>query len=246
MHTSIGDPLVSRTPVFSSLMFPDMIKKNQIRNLAGSAPVAGSSAGTNRAAKNDTANQTSGGMSAINGPGNMISNNLTTMEPLLKKQISSTQVGVEDTTNILAVTRKPTPQPTPAPAGRATNVTGAAKATPTPSPEPSYAALPKATTLLTKPMARQSNKPFTNALDPDYNPRKATRSEVRNISGWDRLTTNVIGRSGIDSTYMNRTSYPSCINPWNVIKLADQYKVMSDTVNMTRPGSYLQQRLWAL
>jgi len=31
-----------------------------------------------------------------------------------------------------------------------------------------------------------------------------------------------------------------------VIKLADKYKVMSDTVNMTRPGSYLQQRMWAL
>ena len=151
--------------------------------------------------------------------------NITSMEPLINRQVS-TQVGIEDTTNILAVTPGPTPQP---------------------SPEPSYAAvMPKASTLLTKPMSRQSNKPFTDTLYPDYDPRTATRSQVAKITGWDRLTTNVIGRSGIDCTYQNQTSSPTYINPWNVIKLGDKYKVMSDTRNMTRAGSYLQQRMWAL
>ncbi len=40
MHTSINDPLVSRTPVFSSLIFPSMIQKDQITNIAGSASVS--------------------------------------------------------------------------------------------------------------------------------------------------------------------------------------------------------------
>lgn len=54
------------------------------------------------------------------------------------------------------------------------------------------------------------------------------------------------GRSGIDSTYMNRTSYPGYINPWNVVKLADQYAVMSDSMNMTKTDSWLNPRMWAL
>ena len=129
----------------------------------------------------------------------------------------------------------PAPSPTPAPTIALT-----------PSPQPSYAVLPKAVTLLTKPLSRQSDKPFTNALDPDYNPRTACRDDVRSISGWNRLTTNVIGRSGIDSTYENRTSFPRYINPGNVVKLANQFDVMSETRNMTHAGSYLQQRMWAL
>ncbi len=180
-------------------------------------------------------------MPAVNGIGNATTGNITTMEPLINKQVS-TEVGVPDTSNILAVTPRPTPQPAPTFTGTATN----ASATASPTPAPSYTAVPKASTLLTKPLSRQSNKPFTETIDPDYNPRVAKRSEVRNITGWDRLTTNVIGRSGIDSTYQNQTSYPTYINPWNVIKLADQFKVMSDTRNMTHAGSYLQQRLWAL
>ena len=95
-------------------------------------------------------------------------------------------------------------------------------------------------------MSHQANKPFTSALDPDYNPRTACRDDIRNISGWDRLTTNVIGRSAIDSTYLNRTSSPTYMNPWNAIKLANQFDVMAETRNMTHAGSYLQQRMWAL
>jgi hypothetical protein len=258
MHTSIGDPLVSRTPVFSSLLFPDMIKKESLNTIAGGATPVGTP-GTKRTAKNSSANKTAAGMPSANVTGNMTARNLTTMEPLINKQVS-TDVGVEDTTNALAVTPRPTLQPTslptpqPAPSYNAMAANASGKAspkptlalTPTPTPKPPYAVLPEASTLLTKPMSRQSNKPFTYPLDPDYNPRVAKRSEVRNISGWDRLTTNVIGRSGIDSTYQNRTSAPSYINPWKVIKLADQFKVMSDSMNMTHSDSYLQQRMWAL
>jgi Mlc titration factor MtfA (ptsG expression regulator) len=106
--------------------------------------------------------------------------------------------------------------------------------------------MPKATELLAKPLSRQANKPFTPALDPDYNPRTVCRADVANISGWNRLTTNVIGRSAIDSIYMNRTSSPGYMNPYNAIKPANQFNVMSETLNMTHPGSYLQQRMWAL
>jgi hypothetical protein len=95
-------------------------------------------------------------------------------------------------------------------------------------------------------LSHQANKPFTGTLDPDFNPRTACRDDIRNISGWDRLTTNVIGRSAIDSTYLNGTSYPSYMNPWNAIKLANQFEVLSETRNMTHAGSYLQQRMWAL
>lgn len=245
LHTSIGDPIVSRTPVFAGLIFPQMVKTVPAQATLGSmqqddvVPVI-----------NDTSNHSATGMSApgkaLNTTGNLWSEQM----PVVKKQVS-TAVGAEDTVNVLSVTPRPTPLPLPTPAAtpatvrNATNRTNVTKATPVPTIEPSTI-LPKSTSLLVKPMARQANKPFTDTIDPDYNPRKATRSEVRNISGWDRLTTNVIGRSGIDSTYMNRTSYPVYINPWNVIKLANQYNVMSDSANMTKAGSYLQQRLWAL
>ena len=239
LHTEIGDPLVSRTPVFSGLQFPSMIIKDHTNGIASGATPGNIPSMTNKPVYNNSANQTPAGIPAVNSVGNVTAGNITTMEPLINKQVS-TQVGVEDTTNILAVTPTPTPQPVPTFTGTATN------AAVTASPTPSYAVVPKSSTLLTRPMSRQSNKPFTDAINPDYNPRVATRSEVRNISGWDRLTTNVIGRSGIDSTYQNQTSYPTYINPWNVVKLADKYKVMSDTRNMTRAGSYLQQRMWAL
>ncbi len=245
LHTSIGDPIVSRTPVFAGLIFPQMIKTERKPATAGSTQPADTVPGVN-----DTTNQSATGMSAPGDALNATSSLWTEHEPVVKKQVS-TAVGVEDTTNVLAVTPRPTTTPIPTmaatatPAGNATNRTNVTKATPVPTPEPSTI-LPKSATLLVKPLDRQDNKPFTSAIDPDYNPRKATRSEVRNISGWDRLTTNVIGRSGIDSTYQNRTSYPAYINPWNVVKLADQYKVMSDSANMTKADSYLQQRLWAL
>jgi hypothetical protein len=125
------------------------------------------------------------------------------------------------------------PEPTPAP-------------TQVPSPRPPYAVLPAVDTLLTKPLSHQANKPFTSALDPDYNPRTACGDDIRNISGWNRLTTNVIGRSAIDSVYSGRTSSPSYINPSNGIKLANQFDVLSETRNMTHAGSYLQQRMWVL
>jgi hypothetical protein len=239
LHTDIGDSLVSRTPVFSGLEFPDMIKSNNMINTVGSATPAIVSPGTSKTIANNSAGQATASMPAINGTGNVAAGSITTMEPLINKEVS-TQVGVEDTTNILAVRPTPAPQPVPTFTGTATGATATA------SPTPSYATVPKASTLLTKPLSRQSNKPFTDALDPDYNPRTATRSEVRNISGWDRLTTNVIGRSGIDSTYQNQTSSPTYINPWNSIKLANKYQVMADSKNMTHAGSYLQQRLWAL
>jgi hypothetical protein len=268
LHTSINDPLVSRTPVFSSLLFPAMIKKDQITKIAEvapkSEPVTAGGVGQDNNTTGSPAKQAATGMPTINGTGNTTLNNLTITEPLIKKLFSSNQVGVPDTTNILTVTPRPTPRPTPQPAAQPTpsfgvtaaNVSREASPTPTltptpaptpvPSPRPPYAALPDATSLLAKPMSRQANKPFTGALDPDYNPRTACRDDVRNISGWNRLTTNVIGRSGIDSTYMNRTSYPSYINPWNVIKLANQFNVMAESRNMTQAGSYLQQRMWAL
>jgi hypothetical protein len=245
LHTSINDPIVSRTPVFAGLIFPQMIKTGRKPATAGITQQAGTVPEVN-----DTMNQSATGMSAPGEALNTTSSLWTEQEPVVKKQIS-TAVGVEDTTNLLAVTPRPTTTPLPgmaataASTGNVTNQTNATIATPVPTPEPSTI-LPKSTTLLVKPMNRQSNKPFTDSIDPDYNPRKATRSEVRNISGWNRLTTNVIGRSGIDSTYMNRTAYPEYINPWNVVKLADQFKVMSDSANMTKAGSYLQQRLWAL
>jgi hypothetical protein len=211
LHTSIGDPLVTRSPVFAGLMFPAMTKKESMSDIAGGA-TPGSLSGTERTAKNNTSIEAAASLPSINLTGTATAGDITSMEPLINEQVS-TQVGVEDTTNILAVTPAPTPQPTPAFTGMAANETRPAAPTPAPSPQPSYAVLPKATTLLTKPMSRQSNKPFTDPLDPDYNPRVATRSQVRNITGWDRLTTNVIGRSGIDSTYQNRTSSPTYINP---------------------------------
>ena len=230
MHTSIDDPLVSRTPVFSSLIFPSMITKDRITGIAGSASV-------------DTPVTRES-----------VPENITVIEPLIKKQISSGQVGVPDTSNIMAVTPTPTPpQPTakPTPAFGVTTAgqelpTPTLMPTPAPSPRPPYAVLPAANSLLTKPMSHQANKPFTSIIDPDYNPRTACRDDIRNISGWDRLTTNVIGRSAIDSTYLNRTSYPSYMNPWNAIRLANQFDVMAETRNMTHAGSYLQQRMWAL
>ena len=199
---------------------------------------------------NDTMRQSADGLSNLNDSLNTAKDDWAAQAPALKKQVS-TEVGVEDTTNILAVTTTPTPIPSAFPAGNvtkagnATNATGKANQTKAQAPEESTI-LPKSATLLTKPMSRQANKPFTESMDPDYNPRKATREEIQNITGWDRFTTNVIGRSGIDSTYMNRTSYPGYINPWNVVKLADQYKVMSDSRNMTKTDSWLNPRMWAL
>ncbi len=271
MHTSINDPLVSRTPVFSSLILPSMNKKDQITNTAGSAsgsaPVTAGGAGQDNNTTNSLAKQAAAGMPTINGTGNATLNNLTITEPLIKKQFSSSQIGAPDTSNIMTVTPAPTPLPTPQPTTKPTakptpafgvtsinesrQVTDTdtdtdANASATTSPRPPYAALPNATSLLTKPMSHQASKPFTDTLDPDYNPRTVCRDDVRNITGWDRLTTNAIGRSGIDSTYTNRTSSPSYINPWNAIKLANQFNVMSETRNMTHSGSYLQQRMWAL
>jgi hypothetical protein len=264
MHTSINDPLVSRTPVFSSLIFPSMITKDQITRIAGSAsvsaPVTAGSAGQETPIMSSPAKQAATDMPAINEAGNNSLNNMTIIEPLIKKQISSGQVGVPDTSNIMSATPTPTPLPTllptgkPAPAFGVTSTSGRGQElpgptlmpTPAPSPRPSYAVLPDANSLLTKPLSHQANKPFTSALDPDYNPRTACRDDIRNISGWNRLTTNVIGRSAIDSIYLSRTSSPSYINPSNAIKLANQFNVLSETRNMTHAGTYLQQRMWAL
>lgn len=252
MHTSIGDPIVSRTPVFSSLIFPDMIKMDRVIEPASPIQAAAGGAEANRTATNVSAGQAAPGMPAINRTGNATLSNMTVVEPQIKMQISSVDVGVPGRVNILAVTPTPSPRTAPVLTGNISAVAGAANATPTPAPMPlplpesQDTIVPKAEALLAKPMSRQANKPFTDAIDPDYNPRKASRSQVRNITAWDRLTTNVIGRSGIDSTYMNRTSYPGYINPWNSVKLANQFNVMSDSVNMTRQGSYLQPRLWAL
>lgn len=264
MHTSINDPLVSRTPVFSSLAFPSMIQKDKNTDIAGSAsvsaPVTTGSVGPDKPAMSSPAKQAVTGMPAINETRNITGDSLTITEPLIKNQISSGQVGVPDTSNILSVTPTPIPLPTSVPAEKptptfgvtSTNVSGGELPgptlvpTPVPSPRPSYAVLPTASSLLTKPMSHQANKPFTGALEPDYNPRTACRDDIRDISGWDRLTTNVMGRSAIDSTYLNRTSSPSYMNPWNAIRLANQFDVMSETRNMTHAGSYLQQRMWAL
>ncbi len=172
MHTSIGDPIVSRTPVFSSLILPAMIKKDQIRKLAASPLVVGGGAGTDEPAINTSARQAATGMPTINGTGNTTLNNLTITEPLLKKQISSTRVGVPDTTNIMAVTPTPSPRPTPAPVGnlsaaaRAVNATPSPSPTPLPLPESPETLVPKAEKLLTKPMSRQANKPFTEYPGP--------------------------------------------------------------------------------
>lgn len=264
LHTSIDDPLVSRTPVFSSLIFPSMIQKDKIRDIAGnasvSAPVTAGNAGQDKPAMSSPTKQATTGMPTINETGNITTNSLSITEPLIKKQISSGNVGVPDTSNILSVTPTPTPQPTQLPTRKPTPGFGVTSTnepgqelpgptpvpTPVPSPRPPYAVLPAASTLLTKPLSHQANKPFTSALDPDFNPRTACRDDVRNISGWERLTTNVLGRSAIDSIYSDRTSSPSYINPSNAIKLANQFNVMSETRNMTHAGSYLQQRMWAL
>jgi hypothetical protein len=265
----------------------------QDNNAGDTSPAAIPSARTAEAA-NETVKPADSGLSAINDTGNMTVKNITSMEPVIKKQFSSGQVGVPDTTNALSV--RPTPRPAPVaqpvqqpvrvptqapvqqPAARpaggfgATSAGGFGAGTPTPSQAPAATAtptpaatptpvptqapeessrpfttvLPRSIDLLAKPLSHQSNKPFTDALDPDYNPRTACRDDVRNISGWNRLTTNVMGRSGIDSTYMGNTSSPVYMNPWNVIKLADQFTVMSETKNMTHPGTYLQQRMWSL
>jgi hypothetical protein len=259
-----------------------MIKTEDMPNTAGGAMPGVGMTGARETVTNDSSKEAASGAPAFDGTGNTTISNITSMEPLIKNQIS-TRVGVQDTSNILAVRPTPTPpqalepapqlalqptlRPTPQPApgqtsafgATATNVSRpvtatltpkptpalATTATPTPSPQPPYAVLPESSTLLAKPLSRQDNKPFTNALDPDFNPRTASRDQVRNISGWDRLTTNVIGRSGICSTYMNRTSFPGYINPSNV-KLANQFDVMRETLNITHAGSYLQQRMWAL
>jgi hypothetical protein len=239
LHTPIGDPIHTTTPVFSGLVWPQMTKTDSLLSPASGIQQTGTISGLN-----NTMNQTAPVGSALNETRNAAMNNLTKLEPEIKREISP-GVGVEGTTNILAVTATPTPAPTVVPAGNVTNATGKVNETGAPAAKESTL-LPESKTLLTKPMSRQANKPFTVSMDPDYNPRKATREEIENITGWDRFTTNVIGRSGIDSTYMNRTSYPGYINPWNVVKLADQYKVMSDSMNMTKTGSWLNPRMWAL
>ncbi|OPY26289.1 MAG: hypothetical protein A4E28_02575 [Methanocella sp. PtaU1.Bin125] len=239
LHTTIGDPLASgRPPLFAGLLFPAMTKLNV-------APEAGGLLAGNQTTGQAT-NMTASRDSITGKTGNATANETIAPDTVLKRQMASTEVGVPGRVNILAVTPAPAPRATPVPAGNATNITGTPRPTPMPSPVPPYAVLPESATLLTKPMNRQANRPLTGPMDPDYNPRKATRDQVANISGWDRFTTNVIGRSGIDSTYMNRTAYPGYINPWNVIRLADQYKVMSDSANMTKAGSWLNPRMWAL
>ena len=239
LHTPIGDPIHTTTPIFSSLIFPQMTKVDNLISPESSTQPTG-----NLSRQNNSTSMAAPIPSALNETRNASMNNLTKLEPAIKNEVS-TEVGVEDTTNILAVTATPTPAPTAVPAGNATNATGKANETKAQTAEKTMP-LPKSATLLTKPMARQANKPFTEPMNPDYNPRKASREEIENITGWDRFTTNVIGRSGIDSTYMNRTSYPSYINPWNVVKLADQYAVMSDSMNMTKTDSWLNPRMWAL
>ena len=90
MHTSIDDPLVSRTPVFSSLIFPSMIPKDKITNIAGSAsvsaPVIAGNAGQESTTMSSPAKPAATGMPAINRTGNITLANVTIIEPLIKKQ----------------------------------------------------------------------------------------------------------------------------------------------------------------
>jgi hypothetical protein len=269
MHTSINDPLVSRTPVFSSLILPSMNKKDHITNTAGgasgSAPVTAGGAGQDNNTTNSLAKQAAAGMPTINGTGNATLNNLTITEPLIKKQFSSSQIGAPDTSNIMTVTPAPTPLPTPQPTTKpaakptpafgVTSINESRQVTPTPtltptptpttSPRPPYAALPNAASLLTKPM---SPRPANHLPTPSTRTITRERSAVTmsEYNGWGPPDDQRDRSQRHRQYHTNRTSSPSYINPWNAIRLANQFNVMSETRNMTHSGSYLQQRMWAL
>jgi hypothetical protein len=93
MHTSIDDPLVSRTPVFSSLILPSMTQKDKITDIAGgrasvSAPATSDSAGQDKPTMSSLAKQAAAGMPVINETGNIAGDSLTITEPMIKKNRS--------------------------------------------------------------------------------------------------------------------------------------------------------------
>jgi hypothetical protein len=242
MHTSINDPIVSKTPVFTSLAFPSMTKISKKKPVAGKQPVNMTTAVS---PVQNTTTPLMPGQNVTSGTGN---DSGQVISGQLFKNALSTQVGVADNTNALG------PLQTTSTASTQVGVPGkvnalSANETPSPAPGISPTITPNpgsGESLLSKPLSKQANKPFTRTLTPLVNPRKACRDDVASMDGWDRLTANALGRITIDSTYAGTTSTPTYMNPYNIIKIANQVQVSSDAMNMTHPESYLQQRFWTL
>lgn len=96
------------------------------------------------------------------------------------------------------------------------------------------------------PLTKQANKPFTYGIAPPADPGNTSSEDIVNTTGWERFMINNIGWSDIDSAYTGHTSAPAYINPSLATEMSNQFRIVSDSLRLTLPGSYIQRSFWCL
>lgn len=97
-----------------------------------------------------------------------------------------------------------------------------------------------------EPLYHQQNKPFSAVLSWPSSPTRAQRSNVQNMTAFERFTMNTVGRSTTDKAFTGMTSYPTYITPLNALVPFTQFQFITDAMRMTLPGTRLMNRAWPL
>ncbi|WP_231844857.1 hypothetical protein [Methanocella arvoryzae] len=79
------------------------------------------------------------------------------------------------------------------------------------------------------------------------NYKTATKEQIRNASGLERMWRNANLANTVPKSYNGSVERPTWINPSpDVLKMADRNKVLNDSLNMTRPGEKAHTLFWDL
>jgi hypothetical protein len=234
LGTWIDDPLLTGTPIFAGMTFPQMMKTDT--SALASQPIGLSTSGDATARKTDTTgNRTSAVQAAGEQPaGNvaLATDNQTsdgmqidtvTFRPVIDNALDETLAN-QSARNATATT--------------SANATKSAAGKPSPTPSPAI-----------KPgqvFYHQQNKPFSADITAPSGPFKATTASTRNTTGFDRFLRNTVGRSTTDKAFNGTTSSPTYISPGEALAEQIPYDFIQGARGMTMPGTHLNYRAWPL